>query len=120
MDSYEVKFIRVPTGRTHNVIGQGVQPILDEATGEPETEFRLVAIVDDHYVNLGEFTAGYVAHLVGSHVTAIDASSDEPAADTSSAEQPQPAAAEQPATPPAGEGTAGEGAAAQPPPQPAG
>lgn len=75
MKSYDVKLIERPTGRTHNVVGQGIQPILDEATGEPETEFALVAEVEDHYVNLGTFTAGYVNHLVSTPNTAIETSS---------------------------------------------
>jgi hypothetical protein len=75
MKSYDVKLIERPTGRTHNVVGHGIQPILDEATGEPETEFALVAEVEGHYVNLGTFTAGYVNHLAGSSETAIESSS---------------------------------------------
>jgi hypothetical protein len=75
MKSYDVKLIEQPTGRTHNVVGQGIQPILDEATGEPETEYALVAEVEGHYVNLGTFTAGYVTHLAGSENTEIKAAS---------------------------------------------
>lgn len=75
MKSYDVKLIEQPTGRTHNVVGHGIQPILDEATGEPETEYALVAEVEGHYVNLETFNAGYVKHLVGSDNTAIQAAS---------------------------------------------
>jgi hypothetical protein len=118
MDSYDVKLIERPTGRTHNVVGHGIQPILDEQTGEPETEFALVAEVDGHYVNLGTFTAGYVRHVASVETTAIDTG----ASSTSSTEQPSGDAPigqpEQPEAPAEGQGTAGEGAA-QPPTPPA-
>lgn len=65
MDSYDVKLIERPTGATHNVVGAGIQPILDEETGEPETHYVLVAEVDGYYVELGTFTKGYVQHRVG-------------------------------------------------------
>jgi len=71
MNSYDVKLIERPTGREHNVTGHGTQPILDEASGEPETEFALVAEVDGHYVNLGTFDKGYVDHMVGRPDTEI-------------------------------------------------
>lgn len=120
MESYKVSLIEQPTGRVHNVVGHGMQPILDETTGEPETEFVLVAEKDGHYVNLGTFTAGYVAHQVGRPDTAIEASSS-----SSSPQEPATAAApigqpEQPAAPAEGQGTAGEGAAQQPAEPPAG
>jgi hypothetical protein len=111
MQSYDVKLIEQPTGATHNVVGQGIQPILDEATGEPETQYVLVAEVNGHYVNLGTFTKGYVDHLVNRPDTAI---ADE--ASSSSSSQPATGAApigqpEQPEAPAEGQGTAGEGAA---------
>lgn len=114
MQSYDVKLIEQPTGATHNVVGQGIQPILDEATGEPETQYVLVAEVDGHYVNLGTYTKGYVDHLVSRDDTAIG--DDASASSTSSggagnAPIGQP---EQPEAPAEGQGTAGEGAA-QPP-----
>lgn len=95
---YDVKLIKQPSGRTHQV-GGVYQPILDETTGEPEEEYVLCAIVDGHAVPLESYTTGYVSHQVGRADTAIDSSS----------------------TPAAGEATAGEGAAAAPPAeQPAG
>lgn len=119
MDSYDVKLIEQPTGAVHNVVGAGIQPILDETTGEPETQFVLVAIIGDHAVPLQTFTKGYIDHQAGRPDTAIDESQSS----SSSADQPaQPAAAApaQPASPPEGEGTAGEGAQAQPAPPAAG
>lgn len=93
MESYDVKLIEQPTGATHNVVGAGIQPILNEATGEPETQYVLVAEVDGHYVNLGTYTKGYVTHLVGRDDTAIAAdassSSDAPAAEPAAPAQPQ-------------------------------
>jgi hypothetical protein len=75
MKSYSVSLIERATGREHNVVGHGTQPILDETTGEPETEFALVAEVDGHYVNLGTFDKGYVDHMVGRPDTEIKAKS---------------------------------------------
>lgn len=120
MDTYDVKLIQQPTGRVHNVTGHGIQPILDEATGEPETEYALVAEVDGHYVTLATYTSGHVAHQVERPDTAIDTSSsssqgDQPATGEAPIGQP-----EQPESPAEGQGTAGEGAAAQPPAPPAG
>jgi len=120
MDTYDVKLIERPTGRVHNVTGHGIQPILDEATGEPETEFALVAEVNGHYVELGTYTAGHVQHQVERPDTAIDESSsssspDQPATGEAPIGQP-----EQPESPAAGQGTAGEGAAAPAPAAPAG
>lgn len=120
MESYPVSLIERPTGRVHNVVGSGIQPILDEATGEPETEFALVAEVNGHYVTLGTFTAGHVAHQVERPDTAIETSSSssstgEPPTGDAPIGQP-----EQPEPPAEGQGTAGEGAAGQPPAAPAG
>lgn len=98
MDSYDVKLIEQPTLAVHNVVGAGIQPILDETTGEPETQFVLVAIIGGHAVPLQTFTKGYIDHQVGRTDTAI----------------------EQPGSPPEGEGAAGEGAQAQPTPPAAG
>lgn len=120
MDTYDVKLIQRPTGRVHNVTGHGIQPILDETTGQPETEYALVAEVNGHYVDLGTYTSGHVAHQVARPDTAIDTSSSSSSADPAAPAAEQPAAATQPASPPEGEGTAGEGAAAQPPAPPAG
>jgi hypothetical protein len=120
METYDVKLIQQPTGRVHNVTGHGIQPILDETTGEPETEFVLVAEVNGHYVNLGTFTAGYVAHQVERPDTAIaDSSSSSSSGDAPTGDAPigQP---EQPEAPAEGQGTAGEGAAAPAPAAPAG
>lgn len=75
MESYNVKLIKQPTGRVHNVTGHGSEPILDETTGEPETEYALVAEVDGHYVPLQTFTAGHVDHQVGRPDTEIKAKS---------------------------------------------
>lgn len=75
MKSYSVSLIERATGREHNVVGAGSQPILDETTGEPETEFALVAEVDGHYVNLGTFDKGYVDHMVGRPDTKIPSKS---------------------------------------------
>ena len=114
MQSYDVKLIEQPTGATHNVVGHGIQPILDEATGEPETQYVLVAEVNGHYVNLGTFTKGYVDHLVNRPDTAIAdqaSSSEGSASPTGAAPIGQP---EQPEAPAEGQGTAGEGAAAAP------
>ena len=113
MQSYDVKLIEQPTGAVHNVVGQGIQPILDEATGEPETEFVLVAEVNGHYVNLGTYTKGYVEHLANRPDTVIDTGSS-----SSSGQAPATGAApigqpEQPEAPAEGQGTAGEGAAQQ-------
>ena len=110
--SYELYFDKQPTGRTHQVNNGGViqnQPILG-ADGEPETEFVLGAIVDGHAVPLQTYSIGYVEHMAGRPDTVIDSSESS----SSSGDQPaQPA--EAPAdSPPAGEGTAGEGAAAPP------
>lgn len=106
MDSYAVSLIEQPTGAVHNVVGAGIQPILDEQTGEPETQFVLVAEVNGHLVPLQTFTKGYIEHQVGRPDTAI--------ADDSSSSSSE-------ASPAAGEGTAGEGAAATPAPaQPTG
>jgi len=120
MDSYDVKLIERPTGRVHNVVGHGIQPILDETTGQPETEFALVAEVNGHYVELGTYTAGHVQHQVERPDTAIDDSSS-----SSSEQQPATGAApigqpEQPESPAEGQGTAGEGAAQPQAPQPTG
>ena len=73
--SYAVKLIERPTGRTHNVVGAGTQDILDETTGEPETEFALVAEVDGHYVTLDTYNKGYVDHLISRPDTEIKAKS---------------------------------------------
>ena len=120
METYDVKLIERPTGRVHNVVGHGVQPILDETTGEPETEFALVAEVSGHYVNLGTFDKGYVDHMVSRPDTEIaDDSSSSSSAAPATGEAPigQP---EQPEAPAEGQGTAGEGAAAPAPAAPAG
>lgn len=111
---YDVKLIQQPTGRVHNVVGQGITPILDETTGEPETEYILVALIDDHYVSLQSFTAGYIEHQVGRPDTAADQSSS--SSSPAPAAQPAAAASAPAASPPEGEGTAGEGAAQQQPP----
>lgn len=120
MQTYDVKLIEQPTGRVHNVVGHGIQPILDEATGEPETEFVLVAEVNGHYVPLATYTAGQVAHQVSRPDTAIaDAASSSSSPEQPSGDAPvgQP---EQPEAPAEGQGTAGEGAAQQPTPPAAG
>lgn len=101
MDSYAVSLIEQPTGAVHNVVGAGIQPILDEQTGEPETQFVLVAEVNGHLVPLQTFTKGYVEHQANRPDTAI-------AGDASSSSSE--------ASPAAGAGTAGEGAAAAPAP----
>lgn len=85
MDSYAVSLIEQPTGAVHNVVGKGVEPILDETTGEPETQFVLVAEVNGHLVPLQTFTKGYIEHQVGRPDTAIDSGD-------SSSESEQPAA----------------------------
>lgn len=120
MDSYDVKLIEQPTGAVHNVTGAGIQPILDETTGEPETQFVLVAIINDHAVPLQTFTKGYIEHQVGRPDTAIDQSQSASSSATQPAQPAQPATTEQPASPPEGAGTAGESAAAQPAPPAAG
>lgn len=97
MESYAVSLIEQPTGAVHNVVGAGIQPILDEQTGEPETQFVLVAEVNGHLVPLQTFTKGYIEHQANRPDTAI--------ADDSSSSSSE-------ASPAAGEGTAGEGAAA--------
>lgn len=114
MGTYDVKLIEQPTGAVHNVVGHGVQPILDETTGEPETQFALVAEVDGHYVNLGTFTKGYVDHCVGRPDTAIDDGDGSSSSSTAATDQAPAAATDQPAAPAEGAGTAGEGAAQQP------
>lgn len=107
---YDVKLIKQPSGRTHQV-GGTYQPILDETTGEPEQEYVLVAEVEGHYVPLQSFTTGYVEHQLGRPDTVIEDSSSSGTAQADQPAQPagEPAAA---ATPPEGQGTAGEGAAA--------
>lgn len=111
MDSYDVKLIEQPTGAVHNVVGQGIQPILDEETGEPETQFALVAEVNGHLVPLQTFTKGYIEHQANRPDTKVDgdqssSSSSQPATGEAPIGQP-----EQPEAPAAGQGTAGEGAA---------
>ena len=117
---YELSFEKLPTGRTHQVNAGGViqnQDILG-ADGEPESEYVLSAIVEGHRVPLQTFTVGYVEHMVGRDDTAIDSSSS--SSSTEAQAEPTPAAGSQ-QSPPAGEGTAGEGAATeQPAGQPAG
>jgi hypothetical protein len=85
MESYKVSLIERATGREHNVVGAGSQPILDETTGEPETEFALVAEVGGHYVNLGTFDKGYVDHMVGRPDTRIPSKSKSSSSSSSSA-----------------------------------
>lgn len=94
MESYDVKLIEQPTGAVHNVVGAGIQPILDEETGEPETQFALVAEVNGHYVTLGTFTKGDVQHQVGRPDTAIESSSSssEPNAEAPIGQPEQPEA----------------------------
>ena len=94
----DLSFEQIATGRTHQV-GGVYEPILG-ADGKPETEWAICATIDGHLVPLTTFSVGYVEHMVGRPDTAID----------------------QPTPPPAGEGTAGEGAAApaEPAAQPAG
>lgn len=111
---YDVKLIQQPTGRTHQVNGV-YQPILDEATGEPEQEYVLVALVDEHYVPLQSFTVGFVQHQVGRPDTAAEQQSSSAAASSTSADAGAAGSA-QPAAPAEGQGTAGEGAAQQPAP----
>lgn len=74
MESYSVSLIEQPTGAVHNVTGAGIQPILDETTGEPETQFALVAEVNGHYVTLATFTKGDIEHQANRPDTAIDSS----------------------------------------------
>lgn len=94
MESYAVSLIEQPTGAVHNVVGAGIQPILDETTGEPETQFVLVAEVNGHLVPLQTFTKGYIEHQVGRPDTAIDssASSSEPNAEAPIGQPEQPEA----------------------------
>ena len=118
--SYELYFDKAPTGRTHQVNNGGTmqtQEILG-ADGEPEQEFVLGAIVDGHRVPLQTYSIGYVEHMASRPDTAIDDGS------TASSPPPtgEPAPAGEPASPAAGEGVAGEGAAqqTQPPDGPTG
>lgn len=114
MESYDVKLIERPTGAVHNVVGAGIQPILDEETGEPETQYVLVAEVDGYYVDLGTFTKGYVQHRVGLDHNKIDGSSSSSASSQQPSGEAPIGQPEQPEAPAAGQGTAGEGAAQQP------
>lgn len=113
----ELTFEKIETGRTHQIGGE-YQPILD-ANGDAETEYALCAIVDGHRVTLQTFSVGYVEHMVGRDDTAVDSSSSSSSAPADATDQ-QPAQAEAGSSPAAGEGTAGEGAAAgqQPPAAP--
>jgi hypothetical protein len=120
MDTYDVKLIQQPTGRVHNVVGAGIQPILDETTGQPETEYALVAEVNGHYVTLATYTAGHVAHQVSRPDTAIADSSSSSSSDAAPTGQAPIGQPEQPEAPAEGQGTAGEGAAQPQAPQPAG
>ena len=106
---YDVKLIKQPSGRTHQV-GGVYQPILDETTGEPEQEFVLVAEVDGHYVPLQSFTVGYVEHQIGRPDTVIQSDPSSSSAQPDSTGQPA-AAADEGATPPGGEAPAGGGQA---------
>ena len=91
---YDVKLIQRPTGRVHQVNNGGViqmQPILGP-DGDPETEYVLAAIVDDHFVALDTYTVGYVEHVVGRPDTALDQleSSSQPAQENAEQAQPGP------------------------------
>lgn len=55
--SFSVQLVQRPTGQTHNVTGQGVVPITDEA-GEPEQEYALVADMDGVPVTLASYNFG--------------------------------------------------------------
>ena len=111
MESYAVSLIEQPTGAVHNVVGQGIQPILDEATGEPETQFVLVAEVNGHLVPLQTFTKGYIEHQASRPDTAIDESQSSSSSSTAATGEAPIGQPEQPEAPAEGQGTAGEGAA---------
>jgi hypothetical protein len=112
---YDVKLIQRPSGRTHQV-GGVFQAIVDEATGEPELEYVLVAVVDGHAVPLESYTSGYVQHQIGRDDTKLDESSSSSSSSSSSGDAAAGSSSEPAATPAEGEGTAGEGAAQQPAP----
>lgn len=111
MDSYAVSLIEQPTGAVHNVVGSGIVPILDEQTGEPETQFVLVAEINGHLVPLQTYTKGYIEHQVGRPDTAIESDGSSSSSSGPSSEAAATGQPEQPEAPAAGQGTAGEGAA---------
>ena len=111
---YDVKLIKQPSGRTHQV-GGVYQPIIDEASGEPEQEYVLVALVDEHAIPLQSFTVGYVEHQLGRPDTAIDKGSSSSSAEPASTGQPA-AVADEGAAPAEGQGNAANAAAAPQPP----
>lgn len=57
--TFDVQLVLVPSGRTHTVTGKGVVP-LEDADGNPETVYRLVANVDGEQVTLSEYGSGHI------------------------------------------------------------
>ena len=75
-EDYPIRFTKRETGETHWNVGKGVyEPIVHGETGEPNSEYVLLATIDGVDVPIASYNAGRLETLVKSQKQAQ--SSDE-------------------------------------------
>lgn len=63
--SYRLRFVKRETGRTHTIEGGArTVPIVHGETGEPESEYALVATIGGVDVTLSSYNAGRIETII--------------------------------------------------------
>ena len=70
-ESYPLRFIKRETGETHWNVGKGIwEPVVHGETGEPNSEYVLLATVDGVDVPIASYNAGRLETIVKSQQAA--------------------------------------------------
>lgn len=69
---YPLRLVKRETGALHNVTGVGLVPVTHAETGEPETEYALVATIDGVDVTLASYNSGRIETIVHSQQQASE------------------------------------------------
>jgi hypothetical protein len=64
-ETYPIRLVKQETGETHWNVGKGVwEPVTHGETGEPSSEYVLLAAIDGVDVKIGSYNAGRVETIV--------------------------------------------------------